>query len=179
MNSTGGKYKKIEVSVHMVKSVAFRKRHVRLKRFFPGHRRAWREHTLVHNLDTSRSERNLGSIFTSSHDVFRQHFYTMETLFFFNFSLVNIKEDLQSFCWIFFSVPFRDLTYSSTYGTRVRTWAVFGGTRTRTWIFVVLVLEFQVLFEYFWKRWSVKFMSETRTKVSKFNAILKLVVRQI
>ena len=45
----------------------------------------------------------------------------------------------------------RDLTYSSTCGTRVRTWAVFGGTRTCTWIFVVLVLEFQILFEYFGK----------------------------
>ena len=45
----------------------------------------------------------------------------------------------------------RDLTYSSTCGTQVRTWAVFGGTRTCTWIFVVLVLEFQILFEYFGK----------------------------
>ena len=92
--------------MHMVKKCCVQKTSREVEKVLPRSQTSvTRAQACAQPLDSSRSDRNLGNIFTSSHDVFRQHFYTMETLFFFYFSLVNIKEDLQSFCWIFFSVP--------------------------------------------------------------------------
>ena len=92
--------------MHMVKKCCVQKTSREVEKVLPRSQTSvTRAQACAQPLDSSGSNRNLGSIFTSSRDVFRQHFYTMETLFFFYFSLVNIKEDLQSFCWIFFSVP--------------------------------------------------------------------------
>ena len=54
----------------------FRKHHLSLKRFSPGHGRAWQEHKCTTSwLESSHSNRNPGRIFTNSRAVCRQHFY--------------------------------------------------------------------------------------------------------
>ena len=49
------------------KSVVFRKHHVRLKRFSPGHRRAWREHKLVHDLLTRHAQTETWGVYSQVH----------------------------------------------------------------------------------------------------------------
>ena len=45
----------------------FRKHHVRLKRFSPGHRRAWREHKLVHDLLTRHAQTETWGVYSQVH----------------------------------------------------------------------------------------------------------------